>query len=191
MPHSDDFIEHIANERTVYTGNTIKVLELEVETRPGRHENLEIVQKAGDSVAILPIDDQGNVHLIEEYYAAVNRRLYSLPKGTVEAGEETQAAAIREMQEEVGLVGDLTPLAIFDLSPGYLRQRTSVFLARNLQKKSAKGDEITFIAPVVFPYEKAVEMAHKGELTEARLVAALFLAAPYLERGRSAGTTLE
>lgn len=178
MRSQDDFREKIVTENLVFSGKTIKVYELQVETSPNHYEILEIVEKAGDSVGILPIDEHGDVHLIKEYYAAVNERLYSLPKGTVEAGETPQQAAVREMQEEIGLTGDLTPLALFDISPGYLRQRTSVFLARNLKRARARGDERTFLAPVSIPYDKALRMARAGELTEARLVAALFLALP-------------
>ncbi|SEG89408.1 ADP-ribose pyrophosphatase [Thermomonospora echinospora] len=191
MDSPDQHVEKIVAERLLYTGRTIKVFELKVETKPGVYENLEIVEKAGDSVAILPVDDSGNVHIIKEYYAAADSRLYSLPKGTIEAGESPQEAARREMQEEVGLAGDLTPLAVFDLSPGYLRQRTSIFLARNLRHVPVGGDEVTFIAPVSIPYDQAIAMALSGEITEARLVAALFLAQPHLKRARALPSKIE
>jgi 8-oxo-dGTP pyrophosphatase MutT (NUDIX family) len=178
MHAQDNFREKIVAENLVFSGKTIKVYELQVETSRNHYETLEIMEKAGNSVGVLPIDEHGDVHLIKEYYAAVNERLYSLPKGTVEAGETPSQAAVREMQEEIGMTGDLTPLALFDLSPGYLRQRTSVFLARNLKSARARGDERTYLAPVTIPYEKALKMARAGEITEARLVAALFLALP-------------
>jgi 8-oxo-dGTP pyrophosphatase MutT (NUDIX family) len=178
MPRN--FTERIVSERLLYAGGTIKVYESLVETSPGHHERLEIVEKSGDSVAILPIDDAGCVHLIREYYAAANARLYSLPKGTIEPNETPEGAALREMQEEVGFAGDLTPLARFHLSPGYLRQQTIVFLARNLQHAMTKGDERTYIQRVSIPYSRAVTMAKNGEFTEARLVAALYLAMPYI-----------
>lgn len=180
MSSPGEFVERIAAERKVFAGSTITVYEVDVETEPGVYETFEVVEKAGDSVGILPIDEEGKVHLIREYYAGVNERLYSLPKGTVNAGESAKEAALREMQEEVGLSGDLSRLAVFDLSPGYLRQRTTVFLARNLRPAKAQGDERTYLAPVTMYYDEAVRMASTGQLTEARLVAALFLAMPVL-----------
>lgn len=190
MTFAEDFTERVVAERKVFGGSTISVYEMDVETSPGICETLEVVEKAGDSVGILPVDDAGQVHLIREYYAGANKRLYSLPKGTVDPGETAREAALREMKEEVGLVGDLSYLAVFDLSPGYLRQRTTVFLARNLRVAREQGDERAYIAPVTMPYEEAVHMARTGELTEARLVAALFLAMPLIGSGqvpRSAG----
>lgn len=178
---TDDFVERVTAERKVFSGSTISVYEVDVETRPGVYETLEVVEKAGDSVGILPVDQAGKVHLIKEYYAGVNERLYSLPKGTVNEGESAEQAALREMQEEVGLAGELSRLAIFDLSPGYLRQRTTVFLARNLVPAAARGDERTYLAPVTMPYHEALRMARAGEITEARLVAALFLAMPVVQ----------
>jgi 8-oxo-dGTP pyrophosphatase MutT (NUDIX family) len=178
MSSSDEFVERVARERKVFSGGTITVYEVDVETKPGVYETLEVVEKAGDSVAVLPIDEQGQVHLIKEYYAGANERLYSLPKGTINEGESAKEAALREMMEEVGLSGDLSQLAIFDLSPGYLRQRTTVFLARNLRTSRAQGDERTYLAPVSMHYDEALHMARTGQLTEARLVAALFLAMP-------------
>lgn len=182
MPTQPDFAERIVDERLVFAGDTVRVYELRIETQPSTVETFEIVEKAGDSVAILPIDAAGNVHIIREYYPAANARLYSLPKGTVENGEQPEEAAVREMQEEVGLVGDLTPLAVFDLSPGYLRQRTFAFVARNLREARVRGDERTFLERVTLPFDEALKMARSGEISEARLVAALYLARPYLDQ---------
>ncbi len=187
MNVADDYSERVLAERKVFGGSTITVYEVDVETAPGVCETLEVVEKAGDSVGILPVDDEGRVHLIREYYAGANKRLFSLPKGTVNPGESEQEAALREMKEEVGLAGDLTYLAVFDLSPGYLRQRTTVFLARNLRAAREQGDERAYIAPVTMHYDEAVRMARTGQLTEARLVAALFLAMPLIWPGRAPG----
>lgn len=179
-----DFVERIVEEDVRYQGSTISVRRLVVETAPGVRSDFEVVEKGGDSVAILPVDASGNIHIIREYYPAAGARLFSLPKGTIEPGEKPAAAALREMQEEVGLTGRLVPLANFHVSPGYLRQRTVVFVAFDLEPASAVGDERTYIEPVGLDYDQALSMVHSGEITEARLVAALLLAQPIIQANK-------
>ncbi|UOX90407.1 NUDIX hydrolase [Amycolatopsis sp. FBCC-B4732] len=187
MSVPDDFVEQIIEEEVTYRGDTISVRRLDVETAPGVLNKFEVVEKGGDSVAILPINTQDdNIYLIKEYYPAADARLYSLPKGTIERGETSEAAAQREMQEEVGLSGRLVPLATFHVSPGYLRQRTFVFLAFDLKEAEAVGDERTFIAPIRLKFDDALEMVKSGEITEARLVAALLMAKSHVaEKNRT------
>ena len=49
---------------------------------------------------------RGHIVLIRQYRYAVNRWLWELPAGSVDPGEEPEAAARRECHEEIGLVPD-------------------------------------------------------------------------------------
>ncbi|MBK9937518.1 MAG: NUDIX domain-containing protein [Chitinophagaceae bacterium] len=61
-------------------------------------------------MAILPVDDNNNITLVEEYFSATNQRLISLPKGMPEKFENFEDTAKRELQEEVGLIRDMEHL---------------------------------------------------------------------------------
>jgi len=58
--------------------------------------------------------DEAQVALIARYDRR-RRLVWSLPKGHVEEGETVEEAALREVQEETGLVADIVaPLGIID-----------------------------------------------------------------------------
>jgi len=54
-------------------------------------------------VLIAPFDDKGNVLLLRRDDGKHCGGLWSFPGGKVEAGEQPQAAAMRELKEETGL----------------------------------------------------------------------------------------
>jgi ADP-ribose pyrophosphatase len=58
------------------------------------------------AVVVLPFTPDGDVVLIEEWRQAVGRTNRGLPAGTMEAGEEREAAARRELREETGYEAD-------------------------------------------------------------------------------------
>lgn len=51
-------------------------------------------------------EHKGRFALIRQFRPAVGRVVYELPGGGVEQGEDIISAALRELKEEVGLVGD-------------------------------------------------------------------------------------
>ena len=60
------------------------------------------------------------VHPGGPYWAKRDEGAWSIPKGEVEPGEEPQAAALRELAEELGSILELGPL----LDLGSVRQRS-------------------------------------------------------------------
>src|SRR5579859_3727830 len=79
-----------------------------------------IVFDRGDSVGMLLHDLSGNeVILVEQLRIAAGGRLLELPAGTVEKGDEPEATAHREIQEETGAQPAAVQLiCTFYLSPG-------------------------------------------------------------------------
>ncbi|NLS12160.1 NUDIX hydrolase [Vibrio sp. SM6] len=67
---------------------------------------------------ILPLTENGDVILLNQYRPALKRWLWELPAGTLEPGETPLACAARELEEETGYsaaefhsLGYITPLA--------------------------------------------------------------------------------
>jgi 8-oxo-dGTP pyrophosphatase MutT (NUDIX family) len=175
-------MEKIVSSKVLFTGRRFIVKELTVEVESGKTAKFEIVEKGGNSVAMVPIDTERNVILVEEYFAATNERALCLPKGGVDPGENPEEAALRELQEEVGLKGKMTYLVTMSVSPGYLTQKTIVFLATDLEKSKLEHEETHYLNAVRLPLEDAIKKILKGEITEARTIGGLTLAKLYLEQ---------
>ena len=69
----------------------------------------EIVEHQ-DSVGIIPLDNKDNIILVEQFRIATRDNLLEIPAGKIESGETPDTAALREMNEEIGFSGKLTPL---------------------------------------------------------------------------------
>lgn len=169
-------MEKIIGSKILFKGKKFMVKELTIELEPGKIVHWEIVDKGGDSVAMIPIDDEGNVYLVEEYFGATNERTLCLPKGMINKGETPAEAALRELQEEIGVTGTLHYLVTMSVSPGYLSQKTIVFLVSDLRPKSLRGDEEQYIRPIKMPMDEALQMIRDGKITEARTIGGITLA---------------
>jgi 8-oxo-dGDP phosphatase len=93
----------------------------------------DVVEHSG-AVAIVALDDDGQVLLIRHYRHPVGHLLWEIPAGIRDVpGEDPRATAERELLEEAGYrARDWRELADFFSSPGILTERIQVFLARGL-----------------------------------------------------------
>ena len=121
--------------------------------------------------------DDDTVLMIREYAAGVDRYELALPKGRIEKDELPVDAANREMMEEVGYAAKkLTHLTSFSLAPGYLSHVTHIVLAQHLYPQEAEGDEPEDIEVVPRKLSELNSLLKESDCTEARSIAALFLA---------------
>ncbi len=132
------------------------------------------------AVLVVPVDESGRVLLIREYAAGTGRYELGLPKGRVEPGEQPLAAADRELQEEVGFgARRLTHLRTLSVAPGYMGHLTHAILAEDLYPQRREGDEPEPIEVVPWPLADLGGLMACDDLTEARSIAALYLARDY------------
>jgi ADP-ribose pyrophosphatase len=99
----------------------------------------------------------------------------------MEAGETPDECARREIREETGMsAGSIQPVGEFHQVPGYSTEYMYIFLARDLLPDPLPGDEDEFISVERYPIKQAYEMAHHGEIVDAKTLASLLLAHSYL-----------
>ncbi len=168
------------NKKIILEVKAFKVSEFDIEFSSGKKGTYNAVD-LGDSAMIVPILPNGDVLLIKEYFYAIDETQISLPKGSVEKGMIALETANKELQEEVGFkAGKLDKLASFTIAPGYIILTTHVFLARDLMESKLQGDEDEEIELFPTPFEKIDELIKSGQITEARVIAALHLAEKFL-----------
>jgi len=99
----------------------------------GQDADRDVVEHPG-AVAVLAIDDDGQVLLIRQYRHPISRLLWEIPAGLRDVpGEPLEETARRELLEEAGyLAADWHVLADIFTSPGFSTERLRVFLAREL-----------------------------------------------------------
>jgi ADP-ribose pyrophosphatase len=139
----------------------------------GRQHAREVIEHPG-AVGIVPMVDDDHVCLIRNFRVAVGRWLIEVPAGTLEPGEPPLVTASRELIEETGFrAGQITPLCELLFSPGILHERMHLFLATQLTPGETRLEIGEQIERLITPWEEALSMIERGEIEDAKTVAAL------------------
>jgi ADP-ribose pyrophosphatase len=171
----------LIKSESILQGRAFKIRRDHLKTPDGRETQFEIVEHGG-SVIIIPVDSNGNIHFVRQYRHAAGMDLLELPAGTREGDEPYEDCAAREIREETGMeAGKLQKVGEFYLAPGYSTEFMGVFLATDLKHNPLDADDDEFLEVEKIPILKAFELANKGEMPDAKSLAALFLAKPFLE----------
>src|SRR5690348_2084683 len=121
------------DSETLYVGKIFALRADEVRMPGGNTARREVVEHYG-AVAILAMDDDGNIVMVYQYRHPVGRRLWELPAGLLDApGEDPLVTAQRELTEEAGLTATEWSVLIDVVpSPGFSDESVRVYLARDL-----------------------------------------------------------
>ena len=171
----------LIRSETLLQGRAFKIRRDYLKTPNGRETRLEIIEHGG-SVVLIPIDDDGNLLFVRQYRHAVGKDLLELPAGTRDNGEPFEECAAREIREETGMqAGKLQKVGEFYLAPGYSSEFMVVFLATGLKDNPLDADDDEFLEVEKIPLKQAIQMAERGDIPDAKSLAALLLAKSYLE----------
>jgi ADP-ribose pyrophosphatase len=95
-----------------------------------------------DAAVILALDD-GHIIFVEQYRVPLKCRSLELPAGLVgdeTAGEASEIAAARELEEETGYrAGKMTNLGRYYSSPGMVTEGFTLYRAEGLEKVAEGG----------------------------------------------------
>lgn len=168
------------SSKTIFTGQIINLRLDEVELPDGRYAGREIIEHPG-AAAIIPLDREGNIQMVRQYRDAVAQELLEIPAGKLIPGEEPEACARRELEEELGVVaGKWTHLATFYSTPGFCDEIMHVFLAEDLAPGDPDVEREQFMEFEGRPLSGLDDWL--GELKDAKSVAGVLLARRELAR---------
>ena len=168
--------ERLAHER-MYDGKVFDVDRDRVRMPNGREVRVDVVRHPA-SVVIIPVPEPGHIILIRQFRYPLQRWLWELPAGSVDAGETPEAAARRECHEEIALVPDtVVRLGSFYPTPGYCDEEMIFFRLSGLSETEEKADvdEDEDIEPKVFTLPDARDMVRRGEISDMKTIVGLGL----------------
>ncbi len=166
----------------IYSGRAFTIRRDKLRLPDGRENSFDIVVHIG-SVIILPLDSKGQLLFVRQYRHAAGSELLELPAGTLDPGESPEACATREVREETGMAaGKLDHLGGFYLAPGYSTEYMHVYLATTLRHDPLKADDDEFLSVEKYPLKEALAMFERGEIQDAKSIAAILLARKLMEK---------
>ena len=165
--------EQVLESRSIYQGRKVDLRVDTVELPDGTRSIREIVS-VPQAVVILPVTEDGQVHLVRQYRAAIGDYLLELPAGTLDPGESPEECARRELIEEIGKQAHYWQwLTSFYTVPGICDELIHLFLARELSSAAGQPDADEFIEVVSLPVGQAIAMARSGQLRDAKSIIGL------------------
>ena len=175
--------EKVIHSEPIYQGRVVNLRVDTIERSDGRTFDREIIQHSG-AVAMVPLDDNGNVLLVRQHRSGAGKRLLELPAGGLEPGEPPVDCARRELQEEIGYKPDsLLELGGFYVAASYTTEFITIFLARGLRPSELPGDVDEQIEVVHMPFTEALRMALDAEIEDSKTVIGLTWAARHFSLG--------
>ncbi|BBX83050.1 ADP-ribose pyrophosphatase [Mycolicibacterium aubagnense] len=168
------------SSETVYVGKIFALRADEVAMPGGGSARREVVEHYG-AVAIVALDEDGNLVLVYQYRHPIGRRLWELPAGLLDMGDEApHLTAARELEEETGLAAAYwQPLIDVDSAPGFSDESVRIFLATGLTEigRPHARDEEADLQIARVPLADAVQMVFDGVIVNALAVAGILAAA--------------
>ena len=167
----------ITSSREAYACKLFRVTEdRAVDPKSGFEIQRSVVRHAGSAV-MMAVDEKQRVLLVRQYRLPAEKYLWELPAGRLDPGEKPLQAARRELIEETGYrARTWRKLAAFFVSPGYVQERMTIFLATGLTAGEATPMEDERIETRWFTREEVAGMIAKGTIEDAKTIVGYFLA---------------
>ncbi|MDH4125714.1 MAG: NUDIX hydrolase [Gammaproteobacteria bacterium] len=173
------------SSRTVYENDWMAVREDHVRNPGGGENQYGYVHFKNIAVAILPLDNEDHTWLVGQSRYTLGEYSWELPMGGAPRDEAPVTAAQRELAEETGLrANDWQELMRLHTSNSITDEQAIVFVATDLAMGNTALEESEDISTRRLHIDTAIEMAARGEITDAISVAAL-LRVGLMRRGES------
>ena len=169
----------LLNRREVHRGRVFRV-DVDRVTLPSGHTlDMEVVRHPG-SVVLLPQPSPTEIILIRQYRYVIDRWIWELPAGSLEPGEDPDAAAARECEEEIGLApGRVERLREYFPTPGFCDEEMIYYrclaLGPPAPHSTARPDEDEVIEPRTFTLTEARALVGAGEIVDMKTAFGLTL----------------
>lgn len=172
-----DFEEKTIKRTEIFNGSVFKVVvdDVNLPNHLGQAKR-ELVFHRG-AVAILAITDDNRLLIVKQYRKAIEKVSYEIPAGKLEIDEKgfEKDAALRELEEETGYIGDLTYLQEFYTAIGFCNEKIRLYQATHLQKvphpRPKDADEVLEV--LALTYQECMELIASGTIVDAKTIIAL------------------
>jgi ADP-ribose pyrophosphatase len=170
-----EIIPQVTRSERKFDGRMIGVRVDTLRSPDGSSYLREIVEY-GTAVVLVPIDPTGRLLMVRQYRHPTGAWLLELPAGGVDESDASpEAAALRELREETGHRGTLMRIGGMYLAPGYSEEYQHVFAATNLVEDPLDADEDEDLVPERVDLGDALERIDRGEIRDAKSIAALLM----------------
>jgi ADP-ribose pyrophosphatase len=163
--------EKILNRELLYAGSYLTLEKLLVRL-PNRQVCDREVVRVRNAVAVLPVDKEGNVHLVRQFRPAIEQLILEAPAGLMDGNENPEQTAFRECEEETGYKPrKLQKLLTYAHAEGYSTGFITLFLGTELEHTgNIHLDSSEFLEPVIMPFAELVYRVQTNQIVDSKTI---------------------
>lgn len=153
----------------------LKIVEDVIEMADGtRSTYVRRAPSTDKSIAVIALNDKGELYVEQEYSYPPNEVMYQLPGGAVKTGEKLEVAANRELSEEAGYAAkNIEIIGSFYMDNRRSDVRQYVAVCTDLSERTLPKDAEEFIEGEWMSFARVRELIAAGEITNVSMLAAL------------------
>ncbi|MDR2767795.1 MAG: NUDIX hydrolase [Treponema sp.] len=165
--------------KEVYRSRVFSVHDTQSRSPEGDVRGFTIID-AADWVIVVPLITSGGKDafvMVNQWRHGTGELSMEFPGGVLEAGEDPEAGALRELSEETAMrAGSIVHLGTMAPNPAIMSNYTHFFFAENLTPLAAqKLDDDEYVEPVIVPTAEVTRGMGKPPYIHALTAAALAL----------------
>jgi len=166
------FKEKTVKKNYIHNGKILNLRRDDIILPNGNGAIREVVEHSGGSAIVCEKD--GKILLVKQYRYPYGEELLEIPAGKLNDGETPEQTAIRELEEEGGIIAKRVE-KMFDVypSPAYTNEIIRIYRAVDIEDGKVHLDEDEFLSQVWVEKDKLKQMIDNGEIKDAKTVIAL------------------
>lgn len=162
--------ERVIREDVAWSGRIINAHRLTVQLPDGREAQRDVVRHPG-AVAIVALTDDGQICLVRQYRAALDRVTVEIPAGKLDPGEDPLDCAIRELHEETGARAErIAFLTTIATGVGFCDELIHIYMATGLTFDVSDPDSDEFINVDLVDLSELIDAVLDGKVEDAKTV---------------------
>ncbi len=175
--NEQNLIETYQDGKVVFDGKIIRLEHWTVKLPNGNLALREVACHPG-AAAVVALDAEENIILVQQYRAPIGRLTLEIPAGKFDhVGEDPLECAKRELSEETGLIAESwRKLTVLETTPGFCNERIHIYLATGLKQGETHPDEDEFVATTRMPLREAVARVMDGTFRDGKTALAIMMA---------------
>lgn len=169
------FREKTNKKEYIYKGKILSLRKDEVTLPDGKSAIREVVEHSGGSTVLCEKD--GKILLVKQFRYPYKEITLELPAGKLNEGETPEQTAIRELEEEGGIIAGRVK-KLFDVypTPAYTNEIIRIYQAEDIKEGAVNLDEDEFLSAVWVDKKELKRMIDSGEIKDAKTLIALLYA---------------
>jgi ADP-ribose pyrophosphatase len=163
----------ILRKETVFKGKLLSIVRKEVENSDGSVWIREVVTYGGSASFIVPVYN-GKFIFVKQFRPTLEDFILEFPAGRIEENETPERCAIRELEEETGLIPkNLKFVFEFYPSPGFVDEKLYMFYADDFEKGKTNFDPGEELNTVLVNVDEAMKMLDEGKIIDGKTLVGL------------------